>query len=149
MSKKYYELKKLFSIKNDSSSITSSIKGYVKNDPESELFSGELVSQVLRAKENNLSSAYFMSFDSSQDQKPHFHTGSRILFIFTDKNARARLKKGSEDSVEEELEDNFLYILRMDKEVEHKFSGDFVAISIHPEDTSPGANMEDETKFVD
>ena len=150
MEPSFYELKRLFALNQTSGAVFEMdelIKTYINQDQNTELFSGEHVSQILAAKENNMSSAYFMAFNQEDEQELHYHTGSRILFIFTKKNASAHLGTSSDSLKEEKMEDGSMYVLRMNAEVFHQFAGDFVAISIHPKDTKIRANMNDETRF--
>ena len=146
----FYELKLLlkFSESAPVSSFTEIFREYIKQDSSAELFAGETCSQVLKSQEDDMSSAYLMSFVSGYEQQVHYHTGSRILFIFTKQNARASLGESLETMKEVVLEDSALYVLRMKKGVYHKFGGDFVAISVHPQDSITGSGMSDETTFV-
>ncbi len=145
-----YELKLLGEFENAEQlrPIADAFRKCITSDIGAELFAGELCSRILAAKEGDMSSAYLMSFESGYDQPTHCHTGTRILFIFTTKNASASLGEGAGEMEKIELKDNAFYVLRMPERIYHKFDGDFAALSIHPKDTAIDSKMEDETVFA-
>ena len=144
-----YELKQLAGFDEKTiSSIADNFRAHIKSDEDSELFAGESCSRIVSAKEEDMSSVFLMSFSQGYDQQKHFHTGSRILLIFSRKDASVTLGRQQNSLKEEKMLDNSCYLLRMETGLVHKFSGDFVAFSIHPKDTIVSSHMEDETTFV-
>lgn len=141
--------------------VLEKLENYIKNDSKSELFSGEHVSQLFGAEAVNLSSCYLMRFSGENEQQFHYHSGERILIIFAKKNACVRTasiklwnKNRSLEKIEPYLQkidftDYSISVLKMDKSQIHQFSGDFVAFSIHPQDSKEGSTMGDETVFIE
>ena len=138
---------------DDAKRLTLLLQTKIFSDYSKENFYEEITSVFYKPTEHNKSSGTLMNFEQnhpSEDLKTasHYHPGERSLIIFTNnKKAGATLNFCGVDENPDErpdckasltFQENSITILNFPPYTHHKFSGEFIALSIHPRE---GANL--------